>query len=245
MRKRLLALGLLLATVVSTTGCGIQLTKLSDDDESRFVAYCTQVVSKHNMNNDTGLVNVPKQTTSDEEKTDDNSSEEKSEETSKASSSTSANTSSSSSSAEQTQETGTFTEAIGIGGMKFLYRDARTASGYQQGDVYDLTADQGNELLVVRLKAENTTDKSLDIDMPSQNITFTATYGDQSVDSDMTLLMNDLTTYQGTFKAGKRSNMLLLFQFPKGTVKDTDKIQFSVKKGDETVSIDTKRSEKD
>ena len=32
--------------------------------------------------------------------------------------------------------------AIGIGGMQFLYRDARTASGYQQGHAYDLTADQ-------------------------------------------------------------------------------------------------------
>ncbi|MCI7468846.1 MAG: hypothetical protein PUG68_04415 [Lachnospiraceae bacterium] len=244
MRKRLLALGVLLATVVSTTGCGIQLTKLSDDDESRFVAYCTQVVSKHNMNNDTGLVNIPKQTASEEEKSEESSSEEKTEETS-ASSSSSADNTSESSTEQKSQETQTFSEAIGIGGMRFLYRDARTASGYQQGEAYDLTADQGNELLVVRLKAENTTDKSIDIDMPSQNITFTATYGDQSVNSDMTLLMNDLTTYQGTFKAGKRRNMLLLFQFPKGTVKDTDKIQFSVKKGDETVSIDTQRSEKD
>lgn len=244
MRKRLLALGVLLATVVSTTGCGIQLTKLSDDDESRFVAYCTQVVSKHNMNNDTGLVNIPKQTASEEEKSEESSSEEKTEETS-ASSSSSADNTSESSTEQKSQETQTFSEAIGIGGMRFLYRDAKTASGYRQGDVYDLTADQGNELLVVRLKAENTTDKSIDIDMPSQNIKFIATYGDQSVDSDMTLLMNDLTTYQGTFKAGKRRNMLLLFQFPKGTVKDTDKIQFSVKKGDETVSIDTQRSEKD
>lgn len=244
MRKRLLALGVLLATVVSTTGCGIQLTKLSDDDESRFVAYCTQVVSKHNMNNDTGLVNIPKQTASEEEKSEESSSEEKTEETS-ASSSSSADNTSESSTEQKSQETQTFSEAIGIGGMRFLYRDAKTANGYRQGDVYDLTADQGNELLVVRLKAENTTDKSIDIDMPSQNIKFIATYGDQSVDSDMTLLMNDLTTYQGTFKAGKRRNMLLLFQFPKGTVKDTDKIQFSVKKGDETVSIDTQRSEKD
>lgn len=244
MRKRLLALGVLLATVVSTTGCGIQLTKLSDDDESRFVAYCTQVVSKHNMNNDTGLVKIPKQTASEEEKTEEPSSEEKTEETS-ASLSSSADNTSESSTEQKSQETQTFSEAIGIGGMRFLYRDAKTASGYRQGDVYDLTADQGNELLVVRLKAENTTDKSIDIDMPSQNIKFTATYGDQSVDSDMTLLMNDLTTYQGTFKAGKRRNMLLLFQFPKGTVKDTDKIQFSVKKGDETVSIETQRSEKD
>lgn len=244
MRKRLLALGVLLATVVSTTGCGIQLTKLSDDDESRFVAYCTQVVSKHNMNNDTGLVKIPKQTASEEEKSEESSSEEKTEETS-ASLSSSADNTSESSTEQKSQETQTFSEAIGIGGMRFLYRDSKTASGYRQGDVYDLTADQGNELLVVRLKAENTTDKSIDIDMPSQNIKFIATYGDQSVDSDMTLLMNDLTTYQGTFKAGKRRNMLLLFQFPKGTVKDTDKIQFSVKKGDETVSIDTQRSEKD
>lgn len=244
MRKRLLALGVLLATVVSTTGCGIQLTKLSDDDESRFVAYCTQVVSKHNMNNDTGLVKIPKQTASEEEKTEEPSSEEKTEETS-ASLSSSADNTSESSTEQKSQETQTFSEAIGIGGMRFLYRDSKTASGYRQGDVYDLTADQGNELLVVRLKAENTTDKSIDIDMPSQNIKFIATYGDQSVDSDMTLLMNDLTTYQGTFKAGKRRNMLLLFQFPKGTVKDTDKIQFSVKKGDETVSIETQRSEKD
>lgn len=242
MRKRLVILGVLSAVLLSSTGCGSQLTQLSDEDESRLVAYCAQVVSKYNKNNNTGLVSIPKKTESSDDGTASSSSDDEKKDTADASEA--ANASSTSSESNENQETGTFTEAIGIGGMQFLYRDARTASGYQQGHAYDLTADQGNELLVVRIKAQNTTKKSLRIDMPSQNMTFQASYGDQTVESDMTLLMNDLTTYQGTFKAGKGRNMLLLFQFPKGTVKDVNKVQYSVKKGSTTVSIDKAKSKK-
>lgn len=232
MEKKLFLPALLAVAAVTLSGCGMQLTRLSDDDQSRFISYCAQVVAKHNANNETGLISLPKKEETGK-KDDTDPSEDKSDLSENTESQSSSETASS-----NEVKSASFTEAIGIGGMRFDYRDARVAGGYSQGDVYSLKADSGKELLFVRIKAVNTTKKSINIDMPSQNIIFTASYKDQSVNSDMTLLMNDLTTFQGKFAAGKRRNMILLFQFPKGSIKDPKKVSFSVKKGNETVTID-------
>ena len=108
--------------------------------------------------------------------------------------------------------------------VSFLYRDAKVSSSYGSGDVYDLTPNKGNELLVVRIKAVNNSSSDAKIDMLKNNIRFTASFGSESVESDATLLLNDLTTYKGTLKAGKSKNMVILFQFPKGTVTDPSNI---------------------
>lgn len=239
MHRSVFVPGLIIAVLISFSGCGSAVTQLSEEDQNKVAAYCAQVVSKFNKVPATGLVRVAKQA---EDTTDPSDEKNDTEESSASTSEKTAPAKTDDSS--QDVSTSTLTDAIGISGMSFLYREAKTANGYQQGDVYDLTPDAGNELLVVRLKAKNTTKSSIKVDMPAEGIAFTATYGDESVDSDMTLLMNDLTTYQGTFKAGKSRNMLLLFQFPKGTVKDADKVQYSVRKGDTTVSINKDLSEK-
>ena len=211
MRKGIYVTAMALGMSVMLSGCAYQVTGLKEDEQDQFAAYCAQIVSKYDDSASAGLTTVSQ------------SKQVPAADTSKAASdgSTSADTDASDTKtadteAEQQEVTKTFTEAIGIKGVSFLYRDAQTAGGYNSNDVYDLTPDKGNELLVVRLKD-----------------------GKESVNADMTLLLNDLTTYQGTLKGKKSKNLIMLFQFPKGTIKDTSKVVYTVKKGDTTVRINT------
>lgn len=233
MQKSFLVPVLITAAVVSFSGCGSAVSTLSEEDQNKVAIYSAQVISKYNNSSDTGIVKLAEKS---KEKTAEKTSTKKKKKKSAASTGNTSEASAATSS--------TITEAIGISGMQFLYRDAKRASGYSQGDVYDLTPDDGNELLVVRVKARNITKSPIRLDMPSQSVTFTASYGDETVNSDMTLLMNDLSTYQGTFRAGQSRNMIILFQFPKGTVKSVNKVQYSVGKGDSTVSVNIEKSKK-
>ncbi|MDD6550395.1 MAG: hypothetical protein PUF16_01255 [Lachnospiraceae bacterium] len=220
---------------VMLSGCAYQVTELNEDEQDQIAAYCAQIVSKYDNSAENGLTTVSAKS-SDKA---DTSEQPASSDATKASETQNTATDGSSEGKKAAEETKTFTEAIGIKDISFLYRDSKTAGGYNSSDVYDLTPDKGNELLVVRLKAVNGSSKSQKIDMPTENLRFQASYGDDTADADLTLLLNDLTTYQGTIKGGKSKNMVMLFQFPKGTIKDTSKVVYTVKKGDTTVRINT------
>ncbi|MGN0241312.1 MAG: DUF4352 domain-containing protein [Candidatus Weimeria sp.] len=236
MRKSIILTTTILGISVMLSGCAFQVTELKEEDQDKVAAYCAQIVSKYNESPDKGLAVLPdekqQQTDSSAEVTSSDGSTDQAADTQSAETTSDAGT----------VETKTFTEAIGIKGVSVLFRDARTAGGYSSSDVYDLSPDKGNELLVVRLKLKNNTSKSVRIDMTSSNLKFQATYGDDTVDADLTLLLNDMTTYQGTLKAKKSRNMVMLFQFPKGTIKDTSKVVYTVTNGDTSSQINVDMS---
>lgn len=236
MRKSIILTTTILGISVMLSGCAFQATELKEDEQDQVAAYCAQIVSKHDEGPDKGLAVLPKtqqqETDSSAEITASDGSTDKTADTKKTDVSSDA----------KPVETKTFTEAVGIKGVSILYRDAKTAGGYSSNDVYDLTPDKGNELLVVRLKLKNNTAKKIKIDMTSKNLKFQAAYGDETVDADLTLLLNDLTTYQGTLKAKQSRNMVMLFQFTKGTIKDTSKVVYTVTNGDTTSQINVAMS---
>ncbi len=235
MRKSIILTTTILGISVMLSGCAFQVTELKEDEQDQVAAYCAQIVSKYDEGPDKGLAALPKATqetdSSGEITTSDGSTDQ-----------TSDTQTTETTSDAKTVETKTFTEAIGIDGASVLFRDAKTAGGYSSSDVYDLTPDKGNELLVVRLKLKNNTSKSIKMDMTSKKLKFQAAYGDDTVDADLTLLLNDITTYQGTLKAKQSRNMVMLFQFPKGTIKDTSKVVYTVTNGDTTSQINVDMS---
>lgn len=237
MQKRFLVTASVLGTSLMLSGCAFQAADLKETEQDRVAEYCAQVVSKYNRTPGTGLTSISAPVAEDTEKSDET-------EASSDGSTTGAASSDGTTDLEEPVITKTFTEAIGIKGIKFLFRDAKVSSGYNSSDAYDLSPDAGKELLIVRLKASNTSSKSKKIDMTSRGLTFQATYGDDTENADITLLLNDLTNYQGTIKMGKGRNMVMIFQFPKGTIKDTKKVTYTVKNGDTSFQINTDLSKK-
>ncbi len=144
----------------------------------------------------------------------------------------------------ETKSMVTLSQAIGVDGVTFLYKGAKVSSDYRSGDVYDLTPDEGNELVVVRVKAKNTTDRDMVVDLMSLGLRFEADYNGVTSTSQATLLLNDLTTFDGTIRANRSKNLVILFQYPEGTVKRVKDISLSLPRGSETYYIDTELSAK-
>ncbi len=272
-RKRIAACILVSSMALSLGGCGLvpEMTDLTDEDQEQIALYCSRVISKFNIHQDRGLVSLiedpaakPAQGEKSQEETpqgtgtDEGQNGEDQQDTSDDSGSGDSGSDSSDSgssghrddgseSSDQSQDLGnitTLTEAIGVEGVTFLYKGAKVSSDYRSGEVYDLTPDEGNELLVMRIKSKNTTDKDLTLTLPSLGLRFEAAYGDVTATSQATLLLNDLTTFDGTIKADRSKNLVILFQSPTGTVKKASDVTLSLPRGNITYNIDTELSAK-
>ncbi len=240
MKHRIVTCLLVLSMSLLFTGCGPTMVELTDEQQRDIALYSAKVVSKFNINLDKGIVALPAEEESSipttTEPTQQDDSDSKSSE-----SSDSTQTSETDPTTEDPAEvvvSKTLTEALDIKNVSFLYRDAKVSSSYGSGDVYDLSPDKGNELLVVRFKVVNNGSTDTKINMIKKGVSFTVSYGTKTAPSDATLLLNDLTTYEGTIKAGKSKNMVVLFQFPKGTVTDPSKIVLQETMNGTTYQID-------
>ncbi len=136
----------------------------------------------------------------------------------------------------------TLTKAIGVKGIKFAYKGAYVADSYKSGDVYDIRPDLGNELVVMRVRAVNNSEKNRKVDLLDKGLIYIASYGDTSINNDGSILMNDLGTYDGTVKGHGKEDLVLLFQFPEGTVKDPSKLALAVQKDGESTPVSLKKS---
>ena len=92
-----------------------------------------------------------------------------------------------------------------------------------------IRANSGNELLVLHVNLRNDTDETVKCDILSKMPSFRLTInGELSVSADTTILLNDLGTYQGSIKAGKKAGTVLIFQVKKGSVKKSDSMELEV-----------------
>lgn len=266
--KRISAAAVTILVCASLSGCGIlpEVTDLSDEQEEKIALYCARVVSKYNLNQDKGIVPLPEE--SDEDNSTEIPDQESSSEstgstesagtssTSDSSSATSGSTenninilnqngtsSDSAGTSQTSSDAVTLTQAIGKKNVSFIYREAKASDSYQSGNVYDLSPDKGKELLVIRIKAENTGSKKVKLDFASSGISYSATVAGTTVNNDTTLIMNDLSTYQGTIKAGRSRNMVLIFQFPSGTLDDLSDLSLVVTRDGTDYPIDLALSE--
>jgi hypothetical protein len=159
MKHRIVTCILVLSVSLLFTGCGATMIDLTEEQENEIALYSAKVVSKFNINQDKGIVAIPQEkeadtpadTTSVVDKTD---SEPKKDDSS-AQTNTPDRVNETDKKEQEIVSSKTLTEVMGIQNVSFLYRDAKVSSSYGSDDVYDLTPNKGNELLVVRIKAVN------------------------------------------------------------------------------------------
>ncbi len=273
-RKRIAACILVSSLAITLGGCGFlpKMTELTDEDQEQIALYCSRVISKFNIHQDRGLVSLIEDTSKSDKEEDQTQPAQTEEDTSESDDADGSDTGDSSSGDEdsgsdqsgdedsgsedsgdqsQTEDQSrddetvtTLTEAIGVEGVTFLYKGAKVSTDYRSGEVYDLTPDEGNELLVMRIKAKNTTDKDITLTLPNLGLRFEAGYEGVTATSQATLLLNDLTTFDGTIRADRSKNLVILFQFPTGTVKKASDVTLALPRGNITYTIDTELSAK-
>ncbi len=239
MKKRKLAAGALaLAVSVTACGCGEQVYEMTKEEEAVIVHYAAHAVSKFNKKQPEGIEDVTalkammEQEAREKQKEKEKKQQEKEEKKKAAEDKKKDNSSGSSETPDQAEPQKKYvslSRALGLGSIKAVYRGYDTAAAYQASQSYMIRANSGNELLVLHVNLRNDTDETVKCDILSKMPSFRLTInGELSVSADTTILLNDLGTYQGSIKAGKKAGTVLIFQVKKGSVKKSDSMELEV-----------------
>lgn len=206
-------------------GCGEQPIELTEQEEQTIVDYAAHVVSKYNTKQQDGIVRLSERDESTE--TADTETVEQPDST------------------EQTPSEGgdtagtpgdavpdnsvSLNEAVAIPGIDVQYTGAEFASVYQQDSSYIVEPTAGNKYLVLHFHLNNAGTEAVDCDMLSRKVSFRMTLNDNvQAAAQVTILLNDLGTYQGTIEAGSGTDTVLLFEVPADTPEDLNKISLEV-----------------
>ena len=196
-----LGMGLLFSALVLTTGCGEKAIQLTDEEEGLIVDYTAHVVSKFNTRQPDGLVYVD---TSQEEEESEEPVETGAEEETTEQDAVSQMGQNDGQAQEEVQPVSmTLTEALQIAGVDAQVTSTELRPSYEEGDYYAMDASAGKTFLVVHVTLSNQTAEDISVDLLSGQPQFGAEVnGAGAVSAEMTVLSNDLATYQGTLAAG-------------------------------------------
>ena len=118
--------------------------------------------------------------------------------------------------------------ALGVSGLKFSFVKAYEVTNYSFDGYFDLSPAAGNHFLVLEYQVFNSTGEDISLNVPELGVSFRATVDGAANTSDKTILLNDLSSFNGTIKARKKQEMVLLFQFDPQYLKDLGNIKLQV-----------------
>ena len=201
-------------------GCGEQPIELTEQEEQTIVDYAAHVVSKYNIKQQDGIVRLSKSEETTETVEQPDSTEQMPSEGGDATG-TPEN--------EASDNSVSLNDAVAIPGIDAQYTGAEFATVYQQNSSYMVEPDAGNKYLVLHFHLENAGTEAVACDMLSRKVSFRVTLND-SVEAvaQVTILLNDFGTYQGTIEAGSGTDTVLLFEVPESTPEDLSKISLEV-----------------
>ena len=258
-RGKIIVAALLASMMMWTTGCGDPLYDLTDEEIEAIVSYSAHVIGKYNTYQNDGIVyvnpksleaedasTVPEETESDiEDTTALNTSDSDSDDTD--------TSEDSDTSEEASDESGTdtdngavfgsgqtyngqgygsienLTKALDLGQITAEYMGYEITSEYVQDEVFSMTADTGRDYFVIKIRLNNNSSNTYNIDLLSAKPRFRLLVDDESAGSAITtLLMNDLGTYQGELAPGESVDTVLLFSVIEGECDTFDSLGLSV-----------------
>ena len=232
----------LLVALVATTGCGEKAMTLTEEEESTIVNYTAHVVAKYNTKQPDGLARLSADTLDDIYGTDSTKDEEQNTQTDSIldeaktdetqmdevpESYDSQGTDTENALPEEQQVT--LSEALGIAGVEAAVTGIELKDSYVQEDYFAMDATAGKTYLVVHVSLTNATTADIPCDMLAQKPQFKAKVnGGSAVPAETTILLNDISTYQGVIPMGGSVDTVALFLVSKDQVSQVDTLTLEV-----------------
>lgn len=120
-------------------------------------------------------------------------------------------------------------EALGISDIQISYVDYFTSASYQQGEYFSLDAKPGNIFVILNFNVTNNTAEEVQCDIMGKKPVFALEINDNAgIRNQVTVLSNDMSTYQGAIGAGKTEAAILLFEVPEDTAASITSLGMSV-----------------
>lgn len=225
-RKKGIVCVLLCGAMLLFTGCGEEPYNLSDEDQAKVADYVAHVVTKYNGSQSEGLIAIePEEIQPEEETKAETTKETEEEESAKKQEKKDA-------SVETKTETVSLKKALKLEtGLDASFTRYDLMDSYVESDYFAMNAMSGKTYLVIHI---NLTAEGADTscDMLSKNLNFRAVInGEKEVGAQTSILLNDLSTYQGTIAQGSPQDCVLLFETEKESVENIESLELKVLDG--------------
>lgn len=189
----------LAVVMMCLTGCGTQLHVLTPDEETLIIHSAAYFIAKHNIQQKDGVNGVPLPENFDDTESSEEGSQEPDDGTDKPE--------------NPSNDASALAELIGQAGkLKITYEGSYIAANYKEGTAYIVEAEAGKKFYVMKFKLTNITDSDVVVDNAVKSPSVKLTSDAVTVKSEVTFLTTDFSTYQGTIKAGKSVETILLFE---------------------------------
>lgn len=232
-RTKVLMTAAVIMTAMMMSGCGEEAYTLTDNEKDLIVNYSAHVVTKYNTYQKEGLTYVWEDEAEDEvdvvQTTEPTNTEAVAEDGTVAAV------------PEDTAENDetvyaanavTLDDFFEMSGIEIDYVGARLAVQYAEDDYYVLYPDSGKQYLVLGFDITNTGEAVAYVNNLEKAAKFQATInGETTVSSELTLLLQDFSTFEATLRPGETRETVLLFQVP-ATVTSVDRLSLFVKTDD-------------
>lgn len=242
-RKSLLSV-LLLMGALTLTGCGEEPYELQDNEREVIVNYAAHIVAKYNVKQPEGYryvypVEEPEeeeeQPPTDETQPDETPPEETDDSETQVDEKPSEDGSADGTNAGDEQETPsvTLSEALGLTDIQAVY------TGAQLTDRYDsIIPESGKQLMILHVTLENQSKKAKKCDILSLLPVFRATVnGTQEITAELTILPENLSTWEGKIPAGGSEDTIILFQVKKDEVTAVEQLELQVTTEEKTSRV--------
>ena len=191
------------------TGCGTPLFELTDEEVNLIAHSAARIVSKHNIMQKDGLVNVIIDEDVEEE-TDFISSEKESSQVTQEESTVQGNSGTGS---QEVETKISLAEAMGHGSdLSVVYRGSSVSKHYTEGGYYSVDAASGKSLYVMKFSITNVSGSEVTLDNASWKGTFKLVADNVKANAEVTFLNTDLATYVGKIASGETKDAILLFE---------------------------------
>lgn len=217
----------IIAAGMLLTGCGEELTTLTESEEAVIVNYSAGTLAKFNKRQQDGLTVVaPK-----EEEAEQEESVVPQEEEVKENQQNQDKTDDVQETVEQ-EETETevsLTQALGIPGVEVKYTGYEIRDSYEESTALSMVADEGNTYFVMKYTLTNTGSEEAICEILKKQPIFTLSLnGSAAHKNAVTLLSNDLATYSENLAPGATAEAVLIFEVPLEETTEISSVQADV-----------------
>lgn len=229
LKKRLRCCLSVLAVLLCSTGCASQYALDYTEEEQDVIAdYIAAAVMKHDKKmkmkyrygSPTEEKETEQQTTEEETTKEQMTSSVQQESTKPADTASKGELQEETTSAQAKPEVSTaqkLTEALDLGGLKAEYLDYQLTPSYPESNSqhteFVMQAVENTKLLVVKFRLSNPTAEPIALNMLERNRRFKAVINENyKVTVQLSLLLDALNTYEGTFQPGESRDLVLVYQ---------------------------------
>ncbi len=224
--------------VILLSGCGPfqESTKLKDDEEQAVVTYCADTVLKHTRSNKAVILGrdsinayLEKKKLLEENKKEQNSKEDKNtdEKNLTADESSLDNSNKKTEVEQKNSKTFTMQEILGLSNIDIKYNNYEVTDSYTS-EVFTLNPSKGTLLVILKFTLANNNAEDVAVNLASKQASYTVTVnGDTTKDALLSILPNDLITFNTTIPANSTKAGELVFEIPEDTAKAIKDISLS------------------